>query len=344
MEEVLCALRNLPDDGKINWSHKARELGLTQKNGGQILKQIAVDHDLLRTDPDNEQTSTRRGKAKLSGGEISMPCLPTEEEITEEKKRMIDNGELLIGEPCTPFTISKVIINSDLSVETKEVIIHGRKIPLHELRQRLLNNQERYMRLIKTTDMSRNQLIERLQSLHIEYDSSSSIDSLREVLDKAQHKRTIAMWHDHSTILQTGYILFAVSVVYDLAVFLTEKEYKLKTGKSVDCIQTIIEEPEIYMIAPCTSYQLALISDRLECLTDLDTPCKTSNGTLISDTMRFFCGDKPAQQFERGNQVGGKYKGTHCRLSWFQALTTRGEVHHSSVLCGITVMKRSVRC
>ena len=97
-----------------------------------------------------------------------------------------------------------------------------------------------------------------------------------------------------------------------LIAFRLSLKYKLKTGKSVDCIQTIIEEPEIYMIAPCTSSgsdQLALISDRLECL---DTPCKTSNGTLISDTMRFFCGDKPAQQFERGTQVGGKYKCGGC--------------------------------
>ncbi len=61
------------------------------------------------------------------------------------------------------------------------------------------------------------------------------------------------------------------------------------------------------MIAPCTSTgsdQLALITDRLECLADLDTPCTTSNGKVISDRMRFFCGDKPAQQFEQGTQVG----------------------------------------
>ncbi len=83
-------------------------------------------------------------------------------------KRMIDSGELSIGEPCTPFTISKVIINSNLTVETKDVTIFGRKIPLHELRQKLLEQQEDYMRLANTTDVSKSELIELLYSLNIE--------------------------------------------------------------------------------------------------------------------------------------------------------------------------------
>ena len=77
------------------------------------------------------------------------------------------------------------------------------------------------------------------------------------------------MWHDHSTILCTGYILFAVWVVYDLIVFLTDDEYTTKTGQLVSNLLEVIEEPVIYMIAPSSSSpdeQLALVPDRVECL------------------------------------------------------------------------------
>lgn len=38
----------------------------------------------------------------------------------------------------------------------------------------------------------------------------------------------------------------------------------------------------------------------------------SSTGIEIHDELRFFCGDKPAQQFERGTQVGDTYKCGAC--------------------------------
>ena len=57
---------------------------------------------------------------------------------------------------------------------------------------------------------------------------------------------------------------------------------------------------------------LALVADRLECLQELAEAVVAPNGVPITDKMRFFCGDKPAQQFERGTQVGGSYKCGSC--------------------------------
>jgi len=116
------------------------------------------------------------------------------------------------------------------------------------------------------------------------------------------------MWHDHSTILQMWYVLFAVWVIYDPAIFLTAQEYAAKSGRSMRNIQEVIEQPAIYMIAPSSSSladQLALVRDRLECLQDLSEGLSTTNGVTITDEMRFFCGDKPAQQFERGLRLEG---------------------------------------
>ncbi len=81
----------------------------------------------------------------------------------------------------------------------------------------------------------------------------------------------------------------------------------------------------IYMIAPSSSSpidQLALIGDRTECLQELSEGLQATNGVPITDTMRFFCGDKPAQQFERGTQIGGNYKcgGCGCKDTMMQDL------------------------
>ena len=80
------------------------------------------------------------------------------------------------------------------------------------------------------------------------------------------------------------------------------------------------------MIAPSSSSpvdQLALISDRVECLQDLSISLTACNEKQIHDKLRFFCGDKPAQQFERGTQIGSIYKcgGCGCKDSMMQDLS-----------------------
>ena len=110
-------------------------------------------------------------------------------------------------------------------------------------------------------------------------------------LETYKATRNLGIWHDHSTILRTGYILFAVWIVYDPIVFLTEGEYTATSGQSISDLQEIIEEPVIYMIAPSSSSpdeQLALVPDRCECLTQLSQPIETQTGIQVYDHLRFF--------------------------------------------------------
>ena len=81
----------------------------------------------------------------------------------------------------------------------------------------------------------------------------------------------------------------------------------------------------IYMISPSSSSpsdQLALVGDRIECLLEMSNTVVAENGVPLKDKMRFFCGDKPAQQFERGTQIGGTYKcgGCGCKDTMMQDL------------------------
>ena len=154
--------------------------------------------------------------------------------------------------------------------------------------------------------------------LSLGYRSSPSLDpeAAFTELESYLSIRNIAMWHDHSTILlRTGYILFAVWVIYAPIVFFTDDEYASLSGQSVSNLQEVIEEPLIYMIAPSSSSpdeQLALVPDRCECLQEFSQPIILQSGIQVSDCLRFFCGDKPAQQFERGTQLGGNYKCGSC--------------------------------
>ena len=269
-------------------------------------------------------TRIRRRKKRLPGGEISTPSLPTPGVITAEKKEMIASGKLSLGEPCSPHMVHKSIVTADGEVKNEEVGIIGRKLSLLEIRKKLFQRHRKYMRLM--TDQEIQQLTtedihEFLSLAHCPVSLSATLSDLQHQLAVLQRTRTLAFWHDHSTVLQQGYILFAVKVVYDTGVFLTEKEWQTSGG-----LQEEIEQPVIHMIAPSTSGlsdQLALIADRLECLQELSEPITDSNGTPITDQARFFCGDKPAQQFERGTQVGGIYKcgSCGCKDSLMQDLT-----------------------
>ena len=310
-------LRNLPNGEKINWSAMARKYNIQQKNGGQILKELAEEKgiDVSKLDQQRVTPHQRRCKKRLPGGEISTPCLPTKGEIVDEKKRLVQSGELTIGEPCTPYIVTKCNVNTVGEKEITPTEICGRKISLIELRQNLLDKQLKYMRIGNPNVKTNVELLDVATSAGFQYPSSLDLEVAYTKLESYQHIRNFAMWHDHSTILRTGYILFAVWVVYDSLVFLTEDEYTTITGQLVLNVQEVIEEPAIYMIAPSSSSpeeQLALVPDRVECLQQFSQPILSKTGVQINDRLRFFCGDKPAQQFEGGTQLGGNYKCGSC--------------------------------
>ena len=146
---------------------------------------------------------------------------------------------------------------------------------------------------------------------------NAHIDELRSLLVRYQRQRSLVIWHDHATVLNSGFIMVTVHILYDDAVVLTNEEYHQEHHRNVD-IQSQIEQPEIYMLAlgsPSIEDQAALLPERVACLHDLSETITASNGVAVTDRLQFFIGDKPAAQFERGTQIGGTYKcgGCGCR-------------------------------
>ena len=195
----------------------------------------------------------------------------------------------------------------------------------------------------QVNSMSREEIASFMTKINYRPPPNASLADLQNTISKFQRTRTLAIWHDHSTILNTDYILFAVWIVYDPAVFYTQTEVRQARNLKTN-IQSIVEEPTIYIIAPSSSSpvdQLALVGDRIECLQELSQPVKASNGVEINDCLHFFCGDKPAQQFERGTQIGGIYKCGGCGCKDSMMMDLAHAFHHSwRPLAGIALAGR----
>ena len=181
------------------------------------------------------------------------------------------------------------------------------------------------MRLTPTEaidSMPDSELKEKLTKLGHSNGDTMTHNELCETLSDLEHSRTLAMWHDHATILKRGVIMIPVRTLYNRAVFLTDAEYQAQNQlPQAVCVQSKVEQPEIYMLSLGSSSvedQAAFIGDRVECLADLSVPLDCEKGK-IKDTLRFFTSDHPAAQFEQGTKQGGTYKcGAYgCKESMF---------------------------
>ncbi len=183
-------------------------------------------------------------------------------------------------------------------------VVQGRRMPLVDIRQKLLNKHEPYMCILSDDAIASKSMPELKMILQCVHESTEGMDEdqLRQRVKQLQRSRTISFWHDHSSILGQGYILMTMHVVNDLAVFMSESEYLPVTGKVVTNLQQLVEEPELYIFALSSSSpsdQLATIPDRVDDLCELSEGVSTSSDIEVFDTLRFFVGDHPAQQFER---------------------------------------------
>ena len=129
------------------------------------------------------------------------------------------------------------------------------------------------MRLTPThvlNTMTTEELIEQLKPLHYTTCSTMTREQLSQLLVCCERTRSLALWHDHATILKMGYIMLTIHVMYDLLVFYTDVEYHQKHPHNPTVsVQSQVEQPEIYLLSPGSSTvedQSALIGDRLDCL------------------------------------------------------------------------------
>ena len=133
-------------------------------------------------------------------------------------------------------------------------------------------------------------------------------EEAKEKLKRIQRTRHILYWSDGSSLANSGHLSSIINIMYDPAIHYTREVYKIKTGKAVS-VQRVIETPCLCILAQCRSNdeQLAYTETRLQCISELKTGLKTSEGCEITDKLRFSNADGPIIQFETSNQKGENY-------------------------------------
>ena len=173
------------------------------------MKEFAAEigFDTVRFDNRRRGKRMRPKKLKMPGGKISVPCHKTVNMIKLDWEDTIQTGELTLGEPCAPYTITKYAV-VDGKIQKSECEVHGRKIPLICIRTKLLQKHEAYVRLHtdeELENMSGAEITRILNLAQLVLDDDADTQQLRELLRKLERTCTLEIWHDHSTLLGKGY-------------------------------------------------------------------------------------------------------------------------------------------
>ncbi|KXJ24867.1 hypothetical protein AC249_AIPGENE6763 [Exaiptasia diaphana] len=151
--------------------------------------------------------------------------------------------------------------------------VAGRNIPLSDIRKSTLKSDEQYLRLRTDESLTEDTIDPRLKSL-----GESREEEKKSYLKHIESQRHWMIWHDHSSMANSGFMLFLIR--------------QLKARATAE-------------------EQLRFVSTRHECLREMSQPLQ-HKGVQANDKMRLMNGDKPAVEFEAGNQKGGHYPSPDC--------------------------------
>ena len=330
------------DKTEVNWT---KDLGKpfirklnedkAPDNCGQIAKSFVLEEEKaerLSVNYLNKNIETekriRRPYNKLSHN-LSVAIENRSASIKKVRNAKIESGEINIGIEIMKRTYEKVSINKKGETVRKRFTVSGRKHPFLVIREKVFHQYHQYMRLNNDAyfnNLDESELCNRL-SLIGEFYKNEDKETMRDKLKGFERTRNFQLWHDGSSIANSGHIVFCVNVLYDQAVFFTTKEYEEKFGCLNVDIQREVETPELYIIARCrsTDEQLGFLETRLACIKELkiNLNVKKMNNSYdnfeLTDYLRLFHGDGCAMWFETGNNSNGHYFCPSCDIHRCQA-------------------------
>ena len=302
----------------INGSELARKYGVEKSNGGQILKEFLKVHEIPVAVLDQKESRSCRRKRKVLPGGIPFPMPRPIDHLKKQMEEKIEKGEILVGKKVVESAYTKCVVDTaSKSITEHTTEFSARKICLSDIRRKLLEKHEQLGIIRNNSDEYFESLCESEIKVSLEVLSQStdmSVNDSRQKLKQLSRQRFFKIWHDHSTIAGHGHLLITVALLYDPAFYLTAEEFQMKFCKSLD-VQSIVEQPEIYILGRSSSsieHQAMFTECRKEDLLEMSSSLTTSTGVMVKDTMRFFHGDGPTQQFEAGQSIGGNYYCVGC--------------------------------
>ena len=139
-EAVLAEASAWSDEQKVNWSELARRHDVVQKNGGQMVKEFLQACNIPAACRTDVKRAPRRRKKKILGG-ITMPMKKPSAFYKNKLSEEIEKGVILIGEEVVEKNSEYFKIDNG-KVITASTQTHARKIPLLDVRKRLLQKHE----------------------------------------------------------------------------------------------------------------------------------------------------------------------------------------------------------
>ena len=96
--------------------------------------------------------SVRCSLLRGCGGQLSVPVPATNKKVKGKLEVRIRNNEYLLGELVVPRKYKKVVLGTDGTLKEECFTVSGRKIPLVDIRRRIMEKHEKLAIVRKTID------------------------------------------------------------------------------------------------------------------------------------------------------------------------------------------------
>ena len=102
--------------------------------------------------------------------------MPPVNKIKQELDEMIETGVIKLGKPVASYTLQRFQVSNAGELTTCNIVIEGCKIPLIDIRDNMLKEQEQYMHLFtdsEITSMTEGDMQAMLKQNHINMELSN---------------------------------------------------------------------------------------------------------------------------------------------------------------------------
>ena len=141
-DQLLREARSWQPNEQVNWSQLGLRYGLSMPNRGQFLKEYLAEQGIQAVHNNQcKHRAPRRSKKRLPGGKVSFPMYCPVQKLKKKVSDRIESGNIPIGKEVVRTAYCRYTVHQgELRQESTEV--YGRKIPLLEIRERLLKKHE----------------------------------------------------------------------------------------------------------------------------------------------------------------------------------------------------------
>ena len=172
-------------------------------NRGQVIKEYLAEQGIPAAQIKQRRRAQRRSKKRLPGGKVSFPVYKPVQKLKDDVDKRIQSGQINLGIECVTTQTKYSTHEGKMIQESFEV--NARKIPLLEIRKKLLKKHEDLGIIRQHSDnfyatLTTEEIKLQLTKLHEMIDSEVNVEDLGQKLKSLSRQRLLKVWYDHSEI------------------------------------------------------------------------------------------------------------------------------------------------